>query len=134
MTPTTAAAARAAGSCRQCPVSCERVVYPAGCIESGCSRLYSYEDEETGRTWMGCLEGVYRAEIDLDGFRRLQRTAAGFGALRATKEPLPMCRCDVERTFEHRSDGPCVNPDFLLSGRDRVYTVRATRREDDERV
>ena len=104
MTPTTAAAARAAGSCRQCPVSCERVVYPAGCIESGCSR----------RTWMGCLEGVYRAEIDLDGFRRLQRTAAGFGALRATKEPLPMCRCDVERTFEHRSDGPCVNPDFLL--------------------
>ena len=83
---------------------------------------------------MGCLEGIYRVEIDLDGFRRLQRTAAGFGALRAAREPLPMCRCDVERTFEHRCDGPCVNPDFLLSGQDRAYTVRATRREDDDRV
>ena len=26
-----------------------------------------------------------------------------------------MCRTEIERTFEHRSDGPCVNPDFLLS-------------------
>jgi len=121
MSTTAAAAARAAGSCRQCPVSCERVVYPAGCVESGCSRLYSYEQD--GRTWMGCLEGVFRAEIDVDGFRRLQRTRGGFGGLRAAREPLPICRCEVERTFEHRSDGPCVNPDFLLSGRGRAYTV-----------
>lgn len=123
MTSTTAATARAAGSCRLCPVSCERVVHPAGCLESGCSRLYSYEQD--GRTWIGCLEGVYGVEIDLERFRTLQRTAAGFGALRAVRDPLPICRTEVERTFEHRSDGPCVNPDFLLSAPRHAYTVTA---------
>lgn len=128
MTASAAATALVAGSCRQCPVSCERVVQPAGCVESRCSRLYSYERE--GRTWMGCLEGIYQVEIDLDGFLRLQRTAAGFGGLRASREPLEICRSAVERTFEHRGAAPCVNPDFLLSGGGE-YTVRATRREGD---
>ena len=128
MSPSAAATATAAGSCRQCPVSCERVVQPAGCVESGCSRLYSYERD--GRTWMGCLEGVYGVEIDLDGFRRLQRTAAGFGGLRAAREPLGICRSAVERTFEHRGSTSCVNPDFLLSGAV-DYAVTATRRGDD---
>ena len=131
MTRTAAAAALAAGSCRQCPVSCERVVHPAGCLESGCSRLYSYEED--GRTWIGCMEGVYRAEIDLERFQALQRTRGGFGALRAAREPLPMCRAEVERTFEHRSDGPCVNPDFLLSAPRHAYTVTASRRAEDRR-
>jgi hypothetical protein len=127
----TAATALAAGSCRRCPVSCERLVEPAGCVESGCPRLYSHERD--GRTWVGCLEGVFGVEVDLDRLRRLQRTAAGFGALRATREPLPMCRSAVERTFEHRGSGPCVNPDFLLSGTGVTYTVTATRRAGDRR-
>jgi hypothetical protein len=129
--PMTTAAARTAGSCRQCRVSCERVVHPAGCVESRCPRLYTYE--ENGRTWMGCLEGVYRALIDVERFRALQRTRGGFGGLRAAREPLPFCRSEIERTFEHRSDGPCVNPDFLLSAEGRNYTVTATRRADDLR-
>ena len=112
------------GSCRQCPVSCERVVEPAGCMEADCPRLYSYERE--GQTWIGCLEGVYEVEIELERFRTLQRTAAGFGGLRASKEPLPICRSQVERTFEHRVVASCVNPDFLLSGADAVYTVTTT--------
>jgi hypothetical protein len=110
-----------AGSCRGCPVACERVVYPAGCLESGCSRLYLYE--EAGRTWFGCVEGVFGSEVDLARFRALQATRTGFGALRATREPLPICRSAVERTFEHRADGPCVNPDFLLSAQRRAYHV-----------
>lgn len=119
-----AAVSAAAGSCRQCPVSCERTVRPAGCLEAGCPRLYSYERD--GRTWVGCMEGVYRVEIDLERLRRMQRTAAGFGSLRAAREPLPICDASVERTFEHRSDAPCVNPDFLFSGTDVAYTVTAT--------
>ena len=126
-----AAAVGAAGSCRECPVSCERTVRPAGCLEAGCTRLYSYERD--GRTWMGCMEGVYRVEIDLEGLRRLQRTAAGFGSLRASREPLAICSSAVERTFEHRSQAACVNPDFLLPGADADYTVTATRRADDPR-
>ena len=116
MTPTRTAAAeaRAAGSCRLCPVSCERVVMPAGCLESGCSRLYSYEQD--GRTWIGCLEGVYRAEIDLHRFSCCSAPGPASAACAPAREPLPMCRTEIERTFEHRSDGPCVNPDFLLCG------------------
>ena len=93
--------------------------------------MYSYERD--GRTWVGCLEGVYRVEIDLEGLRRLQRTAAGFGSLRASREPLPMCRSTIERTFEHRGVEPCVNPDFLLSGAGSEYIATATRRVGDRR-
>ena len=128
MTPSAAATALVAGSCRQCPVSCERVVQPAGCLEAGCSRMYSYQRE--GRTWIGCLEGIYPVEIDLDGLRRLQRTAAGFGGLRATREPLAICRSQIERTFEHRGEAPCVNPDFLLADAT-DYTAAALGPEDD---
>jgi len=117
------------GSCRQCPVSCERVVYPAGCLESGCPRVYTYEED--GRTWFGCLAGVHGAEIDLRLFRVLQRTKEGFGALHALREPLPICRSTVERVFEHRSEGPCVNPDFLLSAPRPVYRVTVPPRAGD---
>lgn len=125
-TPAPARAARAAGSCRQCAVGCERVVHPAGCLQSGCPRLYSHHED--GRTWVGCLEGVYRVEIDLGALRAASRSRAGFGALRAHREPLAICRADVERTFAHRTDEPCVNPDFLLSAPRRPYVVRAARR------
>ena len=119
-----------AGSCRRCPISCERVVEPAGCLEAGCPRLYSHERD--GRTWIGCMEGVYDVEIDLDGLTRMQRTAAGFGSLRVAREPLPICRSAIERTFEHRAAACCVTPDFLLSGA-ASYTVTATRRAGDPR-
>lgn len=101
------------GSCRQCAVSCERVVYPAGCFEARCPRLYLHETG--GRTWMGCIGGVFAVEIDVERFRRLQRTAVGFGALRVAREPMPECRAEVQRTFAHRPGGPCVNPEFLVS-------------------
>lgn len=130
--PTAAAERAAAGSCRQCPISCERVVEPAGCIEADCPRLYSHIRE--GRTWVGCMEGVYDVEIDLRGLERLQQTKAGFGALRAAREPLPICRSEVERTFAHRDpSAPCVNPDFLLSGAAAAYVVTTSRRAGDHR-
>lgn len=96
-----------------CPVTCERVVYPSGCVESRCERLYTYD--RGNATVMGCLEKVFRVEIDVEGFRALQRTRAGFGALRVWREPLGICRCAVERTFAHRPHGECVNPGFLES-------------------
>ncbi len=53
----------------------------------------------------------------------LQRTKLGFGGLRAVRHPLPQCRTEVERTFEHRAGGPCVRPDFLLSAPRLDYRV-----------
>lgn len=114
MSPSVVAAAAVSGSCRQCPVTCERVVQPAGCVESACPRLEVLRRD--GRSWMACRAGVFDVEIDVEGFRTLQRTVAGFGGLRAAREPLAICRSAVERTFEHRGPAACVNPDFLLSG------------------
>lgn len=108
------------GSCRRCPVTCDRVVNPATCIEGGCPALVSHRDG--GRTWMSCSEGVFRAHIDVERFRAMQRTALGFGGLRVEREPLPVCRAVVQRTFAHRG-GPCVNPDFLLADAPEGYRV-----------
>ncbi|MEW6583414.1 MAG: hypothetical protein AB1416_11720, partial [Actinomycetota bacterium] len=108
------AAPSAAGGCRMCAVSCERVVYPAGCIASGCLRCYSYL--QGGRTYFGCVEGVFRVEIDRALFDELEAQRGGFGGLRAAREPLPVCRTAVDRTFEHRPHGDCVNPGFAPPG------------------
>lgn len=109
------------GSCRQCAVACERVVYPAGCLRAGCPKLRTHEAD--GRTWMSCAAGVFAVRIDRERFLRMQRTAAGFGALRAARTPLPVCEVEVQRTFAHRGGGPCVNPDFLLSAAEGGYRV-----------
>jgi hypothetical protein len=111
----------AAGGCRLCPVRCERLVYPAGCLERHCPRLYSYERD--GRVLFGCLEKVFAVEIDRERFDELQARRGGFGGLRVARDPLPVCPVDVERTFEHRRHGSCVNPDFLLSSSRSGYTV-----------
>jgi hypothetical protein len=100
-------------TCRRCPVRCDKVVYPSGCLESSCIKLYAYE--EAGRTFVGCIDRVFRVELDLEAFRSVERARGGFGALRAAREPHPYCRSDVDAAFEHRADGVCRNPDFLLS-------------------
>ena len=60
--------------CRRCGVHCDKVVYPAACVERGCSFLYSYR--EFGHTYVGCMQKVFDVEIDLDATHR-QRLARG---------------------------------------------------------
>ncbi len=103
----------AAGGCRECPVRCARVVHVSHCVESQCPHLYAYE--RFGRRVMGCVQQVFRVEVDVERFRELQRTRAGFGGLRVWREPLECCACVVEPAFEHRHPGVCVNPGFRLS-------------------
>ncbi|MCU0306955.1 MAG: hypothetical protein MUE51_04140 [Thermoleophilia bacterium] len=102
-----------AGGCRRCAVGCDRVVYPAGCVDSGCPRLYAYS--EHGTTWVGCLAKVFAVEIDLARLEDAELTRHGFGGLRVVGEPLAQCSVAVDRTFEHRAVGPCRNPGFLHS-------------------
>ena len=49
--------------CRRCEVHCEKVVYPASCLQRSCPFVYAYE--EHGHTFMGCLQRVFEAEIDV---------------------------------------------------------------------
>ena len=97
--------------CRRCGVHCDKVVYPAACIERSCPFVYAYM--EFGHTYMGCLQTIFQVEIDLDLLRAAERRRDGFGGVKAKRKPLPMCKAEVERTYASRSDEPgCVNPEF----------------------
>ncbi len=96
--------------CRRCEVHCDKVVYPSACLDRACPFLYAYA--EHGHTYIGCMQKIYGVEIDLDLLSAAER-AGGFGAVKAFRNPLPMCRVEVESTYEHRTnDLGCVNPEF----------------------
>ncbi len=98
--------------CRRCEVHCDKVVYPGACLSRGCPFVYSYEG--FGHTYVGCMQKVYNVEIDLDMLRAAERRQLGFGAIRAMRKPLPMCKAEVEGTYGSRLDPEtgCVNPEF----------------------
>jgi hypothetical protein len=97
--------------CRRCGVHCDKVVYPGACLSRGCPFVYSYE--AWGHTYVGCMQKVFDVEIDLEMLRAAERRQAGFGAIRAMRQPLPMCLAEIERTYASRLDDPgCVNPEF----------------------
>ena len=98
--------------CRRCGVHCDKVVYPGACVERSCPFLYAYE--EFGRTYIGCMQNVFAVDIDLDLLEEAESGKAGFGAVKATREPLPMCSAEVEPCYANRADVlGCVNPEFF---------------------
>jgi hypothetical protein len=87
------------------------VVYPAACVERGCPFLYAFE--EFGHRYLGCMQKVFDCEIDADLLAGLEQTNMGFGPIKATRNPLPMCKTEVEGCYEHRAgELGCVNPEF----------------------
>ena len=100
--------------CRQCCTFCDRVVLPSGCLQSGCQYLYLYDDEDTGARYMGCMNKVFKVEIDMAVFNEAERTRHGFGGVKMTGQPLVQCRTAVERAYAgHGSPFECVNPGFF---------------------
>src|SRR5690242_12787356 len=97
--------------CRRCDVHCDKVVYPGARLARSCPFVYSYE--AWGHTYVGCMQKIFDVEIDLDMLRAAERRQAGFGAIRAVRQPLPMCHAEVEETYSSRSaTSGCVNPEF----------------------
>ena len=97
--------------CRRCEVHCDKVVYPSACLERACPFSYAYEDH--GHTYVGCMQKVYGVEIDVDLMRAAEAQFGGFGAVRAIRKPLPMCRVEVESCYDARGgELGCVNPEF----------------------
>jgi hypothetical protein len=98
--------------CRRCAVHCDKVVYPAACVERACPFLYAFR--EFGHTYVGCLQKVFDVEIDLDLLREAQGQKGGFGAVKARRRPLPMCRAEVDSCYTNRKgELGCVNPEFF---------------------
>ncbi|MDQ3933988.1 MAG: hypothetical protein M3340_05085 [Actinomycetota bacterium] len=109
-----AAQDRQLSECRQCCSFCDRVLLPSGCLDSNCAYLYLYDDEATGRRFMGCLNKVFKVEIDVELFRESERTRHGFGGVKLTGSPIPQCRTAVERAYHGCGDAfDCVNPRFF---------------------
>jgi hypothetical protein len=105
---------RASTECRQCCAFCDKLISPRGCVEMSCPFLYTYEDEGSGRRYMGCVQKVFGVEIDIDLFEKAERTRQGYGGVKAVREPLPMCPFSVERSYEGRGDAfECVNRPFF---------------------
>ena len=97
--------------CRRCEVHCDKVVYPSACMERSCPFVYAYE--EHGHTFMGCMHNVDDVEIDFDLLRAAESSRAGFGGVKATGQPLPLCRVEVEACYESRLEElGCINPEF----------------------
>jgi len=100
--------------CRQCCSFCDRTVHPSGCIETGCAYLYLYDDEDTGQRFMGCMNKVFRAEIDVYAFEQAQKTRDGYGGVKMTGRPVPQCKTAVEKAYAGFGEPfECVNPGFF---------------------
>jgi hypothetical protein len=100
--------------CRQCCSFCDRVVRPSGCIAAGCRYLYLYDDEHNGRRFMGCLNKVFRVEIDVELFEAAEHTRLGYGAVKLTGTPIPVCDVAVEMAYNGGGEAfNCVNPGFF---------------------
>jgi hypothetical protein len=98
--------------CRRCEVHCDKVVYPASCVDRQCPFMYAFV--ERGRTFIGCMQKVFDVEIDLELLRAAERRRGGFGAVKANRRPLPMCEVEVSSCYESKGDGlGCVNPEFF---------------------
>ena len=103
-----------ATECRQCCAFCDKVIQPRGCVEMECPFLYTYEDEKSGRSYMGCLQKVFGVEIDVDMFNKAERTRQGFGGVKAMRKPLATCPMSAERSYEGSGAAfDCVNPRFF---------------------
>jgi hypothetical protein len=103
-----------ANECRRCSTFCDRVIAPATCLANDCPNLYMYDDPLSGRRFMGCLQKVFAAEVDVELFREAERARPGFGTVRLANPPLARCRFSVEQAHEARpSEQRCVNRRFF---------------------
>lgn len=103
-----------ASECRQCCSFCDRVVHPSGCVAAECAFLYLYDDELSGRRYMGCMNKVFGAEIDVGLFEEAERTRQGYGGVKLGRSPLPQCQIAVEQAYEGEGSAfECVNPGFF---------------------
>ena len=81
------------------------------------------------------MQKVYDVEIDLDLLSQAQGGTGGFGAVKARRQPLPMCRAEVSSCYESRTgDLGCLNPEFgeLPQGRPSFRVI--ARIDDPERA
>jgi len=73
------------GECRQCRSFCDKMVEPRGCVEMRCRYLYSFVDMLSGSQYVGCMQDVFAAKVDLEAVLQ----PGGFGGVKMTGDALP---------------------------------------------
>ncbi len=97
-------------ACHRCDVICEHVVYPSHCIRTSCRYVYAYTDGDT--TYFGCVQKIFRPELDLAPMEPSSRRDV-YGALLARRRPLRECQAAIEHAYPSRySWRGCQNPLF----------------------
>ena len=75
----------------------------------GCRFLYSFVDALTGTQYVGCMQEVFGAKVELDAVLQ----PGGFGGVKMTGGALPHCPFSVEQAYEGSgSEYDCVNRRF----------------------
>lgn len=87
-----------------------------------CRYLYSFVDMLTGSQYVGCMQDVFAAKVDLEAVLQ----PAGFGGVKMTGDPLPHCQFAVERAYEGRGESyDCVNRRFFDCADESPEGIRA---------
>lgn len=98
------------------------MVEPRRCAQMGCRFLYSYVDALTGRQYVGCMQEVFAAEVELEAVLQ----PGGFGGVKMTGEALPHCPFSVERAYEGAgAQYDCINRRFFDCADDGPEGLRA---------
>jgi hypothetical protein len=85
------------------------MVEPRGCVEIGCRFLYSFVDALNGTQYVGCMQEVFGAKVELDAVLR----PGGFGGVKMTGGALPHCPFSVEQAYDGLgNEYDCVNRRF----------------------
>ncbi len=88
------------------------MIEPRGCVEMRCRYLYSFVDMLSGSQYVGCMQDVFTATVELEALQQ----PGGFGGVKMTGEALPQCQFSVERAYEGEGEGEaydCVNRRFF---------------------
>jgi hypothetical protein len=86
------------------------MIEPRGCVELGCRFLYSFVDALTGAQYLGCMQGVYGAKVEVEAVLQ----PGGFGGVKMTGAALPHCQFSIERAYEGEGASyDCVNRRFF---------------------
>lgn len=85
------------------------MVEPRACVEIGCRFLYSFVDALNGTQYVGCMQEVFGAEVELDAVLQ----PGGFGGVKMTGGALPHCPFSVEQAYDGLgNEYDCVNRRF----------------------
>jgi hypothetical protein len=98
------------------------MVEPRGCVEMGCRFLYSVVDGLTGIQYVGCMQEVFGARVELDAVLQ----PGGFGGVKMTGAALPQCPFSVEQAYPGSgAEYDCVNRRFFDCSDGGVEGLRA---------